>query len=298
MESFDELKNVLGCIEDNIYKKKKNPLVFTRYLYPKEQVNHSLLLALLEKNLDEALFWTYEQYHSGFQEELYLFIQLVYENFYKSSNSSALGKCIDDLYKKWTQNQKQHHLFGSMIKNLICRPYNVNKFIEDYMGAKCEHCVSDIKETKFLRINCSEEEAAKYDTPSPEYQKARFVLPKVCRYPIRHNVSTLFKCSNPVIEEQYRYHWTYYCWDSPYWRAIFEDEYKGAINDEKKRVDFDDENNLEDFYDHYGYEPDEQKAEIQAMSIGRGDEVQMTIKDFADLYGGKMVKKTIKIIRK
>jgi len=293
MESFDELKNALNDIAN--YEVSKNPLVFTRYLYPKEQVNHSLLLALLDRNLDEALFWTYEQYHSGFEEELYAFIESIYEMFYSSSNGPALGKCISDLYSKWTMDKSQHHIFGSIVKNLICRPYNVNQFIETYMGAKCEPYCPNIKDTKFLRINFTAEEATKYETHPPEYQKARTVLSKVCLYAIRHNALMLFKSSNPNIKEQYCYDWTYYCWDCPYWRALLEDKYNGKLNHETKRVDFEDEADFDDFYDHFGYEPDEQKAEVQAMSIGRGDEVQMNIKDFAERYGGTMVKRTIKI---
>ena len=45
-------------------------MVFTRYLYNKEQVEFSLLAAIQEKKREESLFWAYELYHSGFTNEV------------------------------------------------------------------------------------------------------------------------------------------------------------------------------------------------------------------------------------
>jgi len=270
-----------------------NPLVFTRYLYPREQVNHSLLLALLDKEVDEALFWTYELYHSGFEEQLYEYIYSIYETFYKLSNNISLGKCLRDFYDNWLKDKSQHCLFGSMIKNLICRPFNVNLFMETYLNIKCEPFVPIEKEGKFLRMKYTKEEAKKFDTIKAEFQKARFILPKAYLYSIRHNVSVLFQCSSIDIKQQYQMNWTYYCWNCPYWRNIIEEMNFGRINHSTKSVDFEEED-IDEFYDYYGYEPDEQPMEVQQKSIGNGLEKQMTIKEFADLYGGTMVKKTIR----
>ena len=44
-------------------------MIYTRCLYDKKAVEFSLLIALLDRNREEALFWTYELYHSGFKEE-------------------------------------------------------------------------------------------------------------------------------------------------------------------------------------------------------------------------------------
>jgi hypothetical protein len=292
MNSLHELSSALDELEH------KNPLVFTRYLYSKEEVKHSLLIALLEKDLDESLYWIYELYYSGFQEELWLYIESIYKEFYKLMNPPALGKCLCDLYKKWCADNSEHRLFGSMIKNLITRPYNVNQFIESYMGVKCEPIAPEPKEGKFLRLNLSAEDVIKYETVTPEYQRGRFVLEKVYKYAIRKNVGSLFQGSCTDTKEQYRYKWEYYCWDCPYWRSIM-DTHNGKINHETKRIDFDEESDdFDDFYDYYSYEPDEQKLAVQAMSIGKGDEIQMNIKDFADRYGGTMVKRTIRPARK
>lgn len=44
-------------------------MTLTRYLYDKEHVEFSLLCAIQERKREEALFWAYELYHSGFKYE-------------------------------------------------------------------------------------------------------------------------------------------------------------------------------------------------------------------------------------
>ena len=41
----------------------------------------------------------------------------------------------------------------------------------------------------------------------------------------------------------------------------------------KNKIIFDNDDNLENFYDKYGYEPDEQTTEIQDTSIGHIDKI-------------------------
>jgi hypothetical protein len=61
------------------------------------------------------------------------------------------------------------------------------------------------------------------------------------------------------------YHWEYYAYKSPIWKERF-NKYKIKVSDKKQLVEFDDEDELEKFYEEYGYEPDEQSAEIQQKS--------------------------------
>ena len=44
------------------------------------------------------------------------------------------------------------------------------------------------------------------------------------------------------------------------------DKYKIKVSDKKQLIEFDDDDELEKFYEEYGYEPDEQSAEIQQKS--------------------------------
>ena len=45
-------------------------MILTRYLYNLQNVKVSLFMSLIDRNIDEALFWGYEIYHSGFYEDI------------------------------------------------------------------------------------------------------------------------------------------------------------------------------------------------------------------------------------
>ena len=46
-------------------------VIFTRYLYDESSVSRSLVSALLKQNEDEALFWAFELYWSGFHKKTF-----------------------------------------------------------------------------------------------------------------------------------------------------------------------------------------------------------------------------------
>ena len=56
--------------------------------------------------------------------------------------------------------------------------------------------------------------------------------------------------------------WQHYVWATPCWRERL---CKFGANE---KIEFDSDDMLEEFYDRYGYEPDEQPLEIQQQSIG------------------------------
>ena len=60
-------------------------LVFTQYLYIKEEVRIALLVSILNKS-DDAIFWAYELYHSGFKHELLNLIWKIYYDFFATLN--------------------------------------------------------------------------------------------------------------------------------------------------------------------------------------------------------------------
>ena len=60
---------------------------FTRYLYEKDEVKMALVVCILNKK-DEAIFWAYELYYSGFQSELVAVFWSLYYEFYYTLNPS------------------------------------------------------------------------------------------------------------------------------------------------------------------------------------------------------------------
>ena len=128
-------------------------LVFTRYLYIKDEVKTALLISILNKS-DDAIFWAYELYYSGYKNELYAFIWQIYYDFFATLNpsffiylSKKLGQ--EDLF--------EDRLISSIIQNLLIRSFNTDIFIlrtiselfESELDEEAE--IEDLLETKDYR---------------------------------------------------------------------------------------------------------------------------------------------------
>jgi hypothetical protein len=88
-------------------------------------------------------------------------------------------------------------------------------------------------------------------------------LPSKCKYPLNkkgplEDRQLLTECLD---------YWIYYASRNLIWRERIEN-YGGSIINEKKRVEFEDDYKLEEFYSKYGFELDEQTIEIQRACIG------------------------------
>lgn len=104
--------------------------IFTRYLYEKEEVEIHLLLSLLYKKQEDALFWAYELFYSGFEIHLLQYLLKIYYYFYACLNNSLenfLIKKIKEFIKSPPEIQSK--IIASIIQNLIIRPLNMDVFL-------------------------------------------------------------------------------------------------------------------------------------------------------------------------
>jgi hypothetical protein len=109
----------------------KHDIVLTRYLYVKKEVEISLLVSILNKQGDAALFWAFELYYSGFTDDVLKILWRTYIEFFATLNPSFekhfLGK-----QKEWTdggrKNDQTISLISSMVNNLISREFNLDVF--------------------------------------------------------------------------------------------------------------------------------------------------------------------------
>jgi hypothetical protein len=99
-------------------------LVFTRYLYLKDEVKIALLLSILNKS-DDAIFWAFELYYSGYKNELFAFIWKIYYDFFATLNPSFAAY----LTKKLTSKEIEDRLVSSIIQNLLIRTFNIDVFL-------------------------------------------------------------------------------------------------------------------------------------------------------------------------
>lgn len=106
-------------------------IVFTRYLYIKQEVKLALLASLLNKK-EDALFWAYELYYSGFVYELFETLFKIYYDFYAILNEgfeTYLLKKTKDILKNYNTQNRDDKSIGSIIRNFLNRPFNTDVFM-------------------------------------------------------------------------------------------------------------------------------------------------------------------------
>ena len=127
--------------------KNQNGLIFTRYLYVKDEVEISLLVSILNKS-DDSLFWAYELYYSGFKSELFDMIWKIYYDFFSTLNptfeSYLLKKhkeVLENTTSKDNDTKDSDRIISSIIQSLLFRPFNTDVF---FMRNICSNFEVDI----------------------------------------------------------------------------------------------------------------------------------------------------------
>jgi len=271
------------------------PIIFTRYLYNKTEVKQSLFISLLNRNLDEAMFWAYELYFSGFDTDVFDYIINVYREVYSLLNPK-LVLFIEKMVIIWSKDKTNHWTIGSIITTLISREYDINSFVNTYFNVKCNNKPNHKQPKNKLRILLTNNHIDKYKTISSG--RADTILQRACKFAVYKEYNQLFGLDIPkltVLQDIYYYHWLYYCLDTPIWRQrIF--QYNGRLDHSKKWIEFDDEDSLQEFYDNWGYYPDEQPSWVDYKTIGnRFEDKQISIMEFCVQFNATPVIKKVKI---
>jgi hypothetical protein len=244
---------------------------FTRYLYDKTEVMHSLLFALLDRQRDEALFWVYELYFSGFENELVDWLRWIYYTFYSEQNTrftELFDIHISRLYTLPIQSERDC-LVGTIVSNLVHRAYQIQTFTLEYLKMNIPVLpISVNNHPVFIRFRPRDVE--KYQTVDICGILPRNYLQHVSRFPIRKDGSLfLRKYINTMNESDTSYDidcylqkWLFYVSETRIWRSILE-KYAGVrIDHSTQTVEFSSDDELEMFHETYGLEPDEQPNEV------------------------------------
>jgi hypothetical protein len=239
-------------------------MVFTRYLFYTPNVVCSLFISIFDNNVEEALFWGYELYYSGFVNVLLEYLIYFSENFYKlnqlktiidiKSNIKFIRKKYNEFITLPKTDQTRDCIIGTIIRNLtLCKTNTTSKTI---------------------RIIYKDKDIIKYREPIVAIKPYLF-LSLNCIYPVRTNTGSLI-IPKQFIENDYNYKeilkiwrtgWEYYSAKTPFWWNIFE-LFSGSLNHQKKTIEFKNDGCEERFYEKYGYEPDEQSEEIRIKCLG------------------------------
>jgi hypothetical protein len=281
MEPKDDCNAMCDYIPDEI--------AFTRYLYPKVFVKQSIMLALLEHNYDETMFWTYELYFSGFEDETYDFIFKLYHDIYRYDNPKLI-KFMETTRDVWYNNSLQYWLIGSIVATLCYCNFRLDKFVENYFKVHCSHIEQHSK--KLVIIQLREQDIREYKI-NRHVDPPRNYLGLVCKYPIRNNMNRLFMSDIPDLQKKWYYNWEFYAGQSPLWQERF-DDFHARISMRDQKVIFEDEDWKEAFYERWNLEPDEQSLEIQHIILGNKEEKQLSLKEFCQKYGCPLLTKLIR----
>jgi hypothetical protein len=245
---------------------KNKDLVLTRYLYIYDEVLTSLAAAIIEKDRDQAMFWTYELYYSGYQVEVAEYLLAVYNEFMRAYNPK-FAKFIESMVERQAEGP---HIVGSMVRNMV----DTSRFakpVQDFLKPSSKPLPPQYKETKFT-VLLNEKDVEKYKTiETTENVPARKILPKVCLYATRKDLNQLFNCRHKDLEpkevvELMRYNWPYYAAKTPVWKQRIQD-HNGIIDEEDECIFWDPDLDIEKeeaFYLLYGYDLDEQSLAVQS----------------------------------
>jgi hypothetical protein len=271
---------------------------FTRYLYDKTEVKHSLLFALFNRRREEALFWTYELYFSGFEDELVEWLRWIYSTFYAIQNTRFTELFEINLSRLHTLpvEDERDCLVGTIVSNLAHRAYSIQRFTLEYLEMIIPNLPIPENNHRFLiRFRPRDlEEYRTVDKSSMDKSSFRY-LQDVVKYSIYKNESLflqqhVFHESSQIDNEAWlrsipeteskEYEetcrpsslvngvrrslddWLYYCVNTPYWQNILKKYPSFQTDDARHTATFTSDDELEAFYDQYGPEPDEQPDEI------------------------------------
>jgi hypothetical protein len=112
-------------------------VVFTRYLYSKEDVEIALLGSLLKKDKSGALFWVYELYFSGFWEDTKKILWKIYYSLYATQNVQ-LETYMKKKEEKIINETDQETFLHSFVSNLVIRKSSMDVFILAGVSIKTE----------------------------------------------------------------------------------------------------------------------------------------------------------------
>ena len=260
--------------------------ILTRYLYIKEDVWASLMMSVLNKDVDQTLFWVCEMYYSGFEEELAEYLIVLYIEFFRSKNPR-----LEPILRKMAASISEGaYIAATMAVNMTTAP---RKFVvQDFTVKRPDADVEYVDETRII-IHISPDALLKYQNVFKNDDiglPARKILQKVCRYSTRKDLIELFQSSHNTIPhtklcEYHRvdHNWVYFASFSPIWANRIA-EYDGVVDNENCRVDFPNDDCIERFYEEYGYEPDEQRMETLTKFMHFTREPQLTMKAICCMF--------------
>lgn len=256
--------------------------IFTRYLYFKTEVINSLHWSLLDHQYEESLFWAYEIYFSGFQDEIFCFLQEFYKR-YQNEVYPEYEIHLSNLYEEWIANKKDHCIIGSIVNLIVNSKVSVTNSLRIRQNIQTNKPKVEKKSCEIQRL--LPEEIHNYHTLklTKDTRNWNFLDKVACKYHIRRVICSDLSIAIPIVDSFNFDDWLYYASFTPIWKQRIL-KFGGKIDDINHTTVIENE----DFNSLYDYEPDEQSRELKQMlwcnDFGSSYE-NLSISTFCEKYG-------------
>jgi hypothetical protein len=247
-------------------------MILTRYLYPKHNVEFSLCVSLFKKDAEQAKFWAYEMYYSGYKKQTLDIIMEIYQEYY--SEEQYKTKIMAFLQKKqgeWTKNNTKEAIVGTMIENIVRRQPDFEKIYKKWNIMQSEYRAQQlspeslVEVKKILFIVLKTEAIQKYKTPlqCDHGRSSVWKLPRqVCIYPCYREPGSRISQI-----EDWRDLWLYLAAECPLWATRIK-KFGGEADHPRREIQFVLEDYEEEFRNLYDMEPDEQPWSVLDKWLG------------------------------
>ena len=274
-------------------------MMLSRYLHNYDSLRKAFENALIEKKDDECMYFSYELYFSGWESDVweiiwkvyYLFKALGYPEYeiylknkekeWKTTNNSTLiREVLQDLLIRQNYCLEANDDYKTLIKKskseleTIYKDVNTNVYKRARMIKYNPRNMKSLdKEILILRIiqlksklitwkiefytEVDQQDVEKYLT----IQEANAQGWKILRKAISYNTDDyIHEKINNLNPSEFINNWLFYAKDCPLWKKRLS-EYNYQIKSNK--IEFENEDQEEDFWNKYNLEPDEQPKDIQ-----------------------------------
>ena len=247
-------------------------MILTRYLYPKHNVEFSLCVSLFKKDAEQAKFWAYEMYYSGYKKQTLDLLMAIYQEYY--SEEQYKPKIMAFLQKKrceWTKNNTKEAVVGTMIENIVRRQPDFGKIYNKWNIMQSEYRAQQlspeslVEVKKILFIVLKTENIQKYKTPlqCDDARSRVWKLPRqVCIYPCYREPGSRISQL-----EDWRDLWLYLAAECPLWATRIK-KFGGEVDHPRREIQFVHEDYEEEFRNLYDMEPDEQPWSVLDKWLG------------------------------
>ncbi len=193
---------------------------------------------------------------------------LVDISYYFSQISTDLSRCYEILRQYFT-SVKDYSLKKNCYEGI---PYTDKRHILltliCYLMMETEEEIAQIRKIALVR-RLDKDSIEFFQSTNEMVEPAWKTLPKRRLYTIAEWVGAFpleRRDDNIEWNKILWYHWEYYARKCPLWKERF-DKYNVCFNDKTKKPEFPNDDLLEEFYEKYGLEPDEQSRECQEKSL-------------------------------